>query len=121
ARTITMMGAAAGAFVPGGPATPATLVSTFCVPPSFDLLVDSSADLPGPGAVSLPGLAQLTAAATGTTSTTTSSSTTSSSATTTTSSTTTTAPTATTTTSTSVTTTSTSVTTTTNTSSTTTA
>src|SRR5438067_409045 len=90
ARSITMMGSAAGAFVAGGPAKPATLVSTFCVPPSFDLLVDSSADLPGPGAVSLAGLAQLTGAGAGTTTTTTSSSTTSSSTTSTTSSTTTT-------------------------------
>src|SRR5206468_3421374 len=38
ARSITMMGSAAGAFVAGGPAKAATLVSTFCVPPSFDLL-----------------------------------------------------------------------------------
>jgi len=90
ARSITMMGSAAGAFVAGGPAKAATLVSTFCVPPSFDLLVDSSADLPGPGAVSLAGLAQLTGAGAGTTTTTTSSSTTSSSTTSTTSSTTTT-------------------------------
>jgi hypothetical protein len=37
----------------------ATLVSIFCITPTFNGLVDGSADLPGPGAVSLPGTAQL--------------------------------------------------------------
>jgi len=36
-----------------------TLVSVFCVPPSYSAVVDPSADLPGPGAVSLPGKTQL--------------------------------------------------------------
>jgi hypothetical protein len=38
---------------------PSTLVSTFCIPPSYNGIVDGAADLPGPGAVSLPGTAQL--------------------------------------------------------------
>jgi hypothetical protein len=64
-----------GAFGPGGGAnktiteigTPAgnlddfaahqgTLVSVFCIPPSFNAIIDGAADIPGPGAVSLPGL-----------------------------------------------------------------
>ena len=36
----------------------ATLVSVFCIPPTYNSTVDASADLPGPGAVSLPGQAQ---------------------------------------------------------------
>ena len=34
-------------------------VSVFCIPPSYNSLVDGNAGLPGPGAVSLPGLSQL--------------------------------------------------------------
>jgi hypothetical protein len=34
-------------------------VSVFCIPPSFSALIDASADLPGPGAVSLPSTIQL--------------------------------------------------------------
>jgi hypothetical protein len=34
-------------------------VSVFCIPPSFNALIDGSADLPGPGAVSLPSTIQL--------------------------------------------------------------
>jgi hypothetical protein len=34
-------------------------VSVFCIPPSFNGIIDGSADLPGPGATSLPGLVQL--------------------------------------------------------------
>ena len=37
----------------------ATLAGIFCVPPSYNGIVDPSAELPGPGAVSLPGTAQL--------------------------------------------------------------
>lgn len=33
---------------------PGTLVSVFCIPPTFNGLIDTVADLPGPGAVSLP-------------------------------------------------------------------
>jgi hypothetical protein len=36
-----------------------TLVSVFCIPPTFNAAIDPTADLPGPGAVSLPGRAQL--------------------------------------------------------------
>jgi len=34
-------------------------VSIFCIPPTFNATVDAAADLPGPGAVSLAGTAQL--------------------------------------------------------------
>jgi len=34
-------------------------VSVFCIPPSFNALIDNSGDLPGPGAVSLPSTIQL--------------------------------------------------------------
>ncbi len=37
----------------------ATLVSVFCLPPSFSPLADPAAGLPGPGATSLPGALQL--------------------------------------------------------------
>ena len=36
-----------------------TLVSIFCVPPTFTGAVDTAGDLPGPGAVALFGTAQL--------------------------------------------------------------
>jgi hypothetical protein len=35
-----------------------TLVSVFCIPPTFNAPIDVAADLPGPGAVALPGNAQ---------------------------------------------------------------
>jgi hypothetical protein len=38
---------------------PGTLVSIFCVPPTFDSTVDAAGDLPGPGATLLYGEAQL--------------------------------------------------------------
>ena len=59
ARTITATGTPAGACLDDGLAHAATLVSVFCIPPSFDGTVDSAADLPGPGAVALPGMMQL--------------------------------------------------------------
>jgi len=34
-------------------------VSAFRIPPSYNSLVDQNAGLPGPGAVSLPGMSQL--------------------------------------------------------------
>jgi hypothetical protein len=37
----------------------ATLASVFCIPPTYDPIIDSAANLPGPGAVSLPGSSQL--------------------------------------------------------------
>ena len=42
-----------------GAAHASTLVSVFCIPPTFNGAIDAAADLPGPGAVSLPGHAQL--------------------------------------------------------------
>jgi hypothetical protein len=31
------------------------MVSVFCIPPSFNPIIDPNADIPGPGAVALPG------------------------------------------------------------------
>jgi hypothetical protein len=59
-RTVTAIGNAMG--INGGPAA-ATLVSIFSIRPTFDATVDAAGDLPGPGVVALPGLAQLCAAA----------------------------------------------------------
>jgi len=53
-RTITENGKAAGAVTPGTPAS-ATLASVFCIAATGNGLVDASADLPGPGAIALPG------------------------------------------------------------------
>jgi hypothetical protein len=53
-RTITENGVAAGAVTPGTPAS-ATLASVFCIAATGNTVVDGSADLPGPGAVSLIG------------------------------------------------------------------
>jgi len=58
AKTITETGAPAGD-IADGMGHPSTLVSIFCVPPTFSTSVDNTGDLPGPGAVSLPGTAQL--------------------------------------------------------------
>jgi len=58
ARTIVETGAAAGPLTTGGAAKPAKLVSIFCIPNTFNTIVDNSADLPGPGAVALQGTAQ---------------------------------------------------------------
>jgi len=58
AKTITETGSAAGDLTDGA-GHASTLVSIFCVPPTFNGSVDNTGDLPGPGAVSLPGTAQL--------------------------------------------------------------
>jgi len=58
AKTITETGAP-GSDITDGMGHPSTLVSIFCVPPTFNGSVDNTGDLPGPGAVSLPGMAQL--------------------------------------------------------------
>jgi hypothetical protein len=58
ATTITETGAEAGVCVASAVPYPSTLVSVFCVPPSYDPIVDPSGELPGPGAVSLPGTGQ---------------------------------------------------------------
>jgi hypothetical protein len=52
--SITENGVAAGAVTTGVPAN-ATLASVFCIAATGNGLVDATADLPGPGAVSLPG------------------------------------------------------------------
>jgi hypothetical protein len=52
--TITENGAPGGLITNGSPAA-ATLASVFCIAATGNGLVDASADLPGPGAVSLPG------------------------------------------------------------------
>ena len=58
AHTITETGAPAGNLNDGlGHAS--TLVSIFCIRPTFNATVDAAGDLPGPGAVSLVGTAQL--------------------------------------------------------------
>jgi len=59
ARTIVETGNPAVGVTVGGAPVASTLVSIFCIPPSYNLLVDSAGDLPGPGAVSLYGTAQL--------------------------------------------------------------
>jgi hypothetical protein len=54
-------GVAAGAMGDGNPAS-STLASTFCIPsvgPPFGFLINGSASLPGPGAVSLPGTLEM--------------------------------------------------------------
>ena len=58
ARTITETGAPAGSMTDGA-GHASTLVSAFCIQPTFNATVDAAGDLPGPGAVSLPGTAQL--------------------------------------------------------------
>ena len=58
ARTITETGAPAGTLSDGA-GHASTLVSIFCIQPTFNATVDAAGDLPGPGAVSLPGTAQL--------------------------------------------------------------
>jgi hypothetical protein len=58
ARTITETGSPAGNMTDNAP-HPSTLVSIFCIPPTFNPTVDAAGDLPGPGAVSLSGMAQL--------------------------------------------------------------
>jgi hypothetical protein len=59
-RTIRAIGNAMSIL---GGAAPATLVSLFSVAPTFDATVDAAGDLPGPGAVALPGTASLCATA----------------------------------------------------------
>ena len=58
AHTITETGAPAGTLSDGA-GHASTLVSIFCIQPTFNATVDAAGDLPGPGAVSLPGTAQL--------------------------------------------------------------
>jgi len=53
-RTISETGSSGGTLVTNVPAS-ATLASVFCIPATGNAVVDAPADLPGPGAVSLPG------------------------------------------------------------------
>ena len=75
-RTITETGAPAGAIATGGAPASSTLVSVFCIPPTFNGTIDGVGDLPGPGAASLQGKTQLLPSAPTTTTTTTSTTTT---------------------------------------------
>ena len=59
-RTIIAIGNAMSILSGSGSAT---LVSVFSIRPTFDATVDAAGDLPGPGAVSLPGTATLCATA----------------------------------------------------------
>ena len=56
--TITEIGTPAGSVEDYAPHA-GTAVSVFCIPPSFNSIIDTSGDLPGPGAVSLPSTTQL--------------------------------------------------------------
>ena len=58
ADAITEVGEAAGDLTDGAQHS-STLVSVFCIPPAYDSTTDTNGGLPGPGAVSLPGMAQL--------------------------------------------------------------
>jgi len=55
-KTIKAVGSASG--ILGGSGA-ANLVSIFSIPPTFDATIDGAGDLPGPGAVALPGIATL--------------------------------------------------------------
>ena len=59
-RTIVAVGNSMS--IIGGPSA-ATLVSIFSIAPTFDPTVDAAGDLPGPGAVALPGTARSCASA----------------------------------------------------------
>jgi hypothetical protein len=56
--SITEVGEPAGDLRTGA-SKPSTLASVFCIPPAFDSTTDTNGGLPGPGAVSIPGMAQL--------------------------------------------------------------
>jgi hypothetical protein len=58
AHTINVTGSPAGNMTDGN-GHASTLVNIFCIQPTFNATVDAAGDLPGPGAVSLPGQAQL--------------------------------------------------------------
>jgi len=59
ASRITVTGETDGECMQDGLPHPSTLVSIFCVPPTFDQTVDGVGDLPGPGAALLVGEGQL--------------------------------------------------------------
>ena len=62
-KTINAIGTPAGPIV-DGLSHAQTLVSVFCIPPTFNATIDSSANLPGPGAVAFNG--EIETCATGT-------------------------------------------------------
>ena len=57
-QTITEIGTPSGDVQDYAPHL-GTAVSVFCIPPTFNPILDPNADLPGPGAVSLPSTIQL--------------------------------------------------------------
>jgi len=58
ADSITEVGEPAGDLTTGAQKA-STLASVFCIPPAYDSTTDTNGGLPGPGAVSIPGMAQL--------------------------------------------------------------
>jgi hypothetical protein len=58
-RTINEAGSPSGPLATGALPVPTSFGSVFCVPPTFNSLVDLAADLPGPGATCLQGETQL--------------------------------------------------------------
>jgi hypothetical protein len=58
ARTIRLFGSPAGDIRDRLPHT-GTLGSIFCIQPTYDPIIDAAGNLPGPGAVTLPGTTQL--------------------------------------------------------------
>jgi hypothetical protein len=58
-HVISVTGSSAGVCLADAAPHAATLVSAFCIPPAYNATVDANGDLPGPGAVSLPGMATL--------------------------------------------------------------
>jgi hypothetical protein len=58
ATTVTETGSAPHVSMADGAPHDLTLAGVFCIPPSYDPIVDPTGELPGPGAVSLPGKAQ---------------------------------------------------------------
>jgi hypothetical protein len=58
ARTIRLFGSPAGDVRDRAP-HPGTLASIFCIQPTYDPIIDAAGNLPGPGAVTLPGTSQL--------------------------------------------------------------
>jgi hypothetical protein len=55
--TITVIGSSGGDLTAGP--QPTKLVSVFAIPPTYNNSVDAAADLPGPGAIAIPGIAAL--------------------------------------------------------------
>jgi hypothetical protein len=54
---IEVRGSPAGTLTPGSKSI--RLASAFCIPKTGNILIDGAADLPGPGAVTLPGSGEL--------------------------------------------------------------